>query len=162
MATWGYVRPEKRTVGASALRWIGLAEACPRDVPEPPSTANGRRKQHPPDLKEMRAWSPRATHGNTLVMRRSSVPRRQTAQASRGQKHGNFLNGLTKTPLYTSKFFLISADDGIVYFEGQAHRNCNLAASSVSQVCNGLFDLGNEFIHEIVGSLQRLLHKAYC
>jgi hypothetical protein len=46
-------------------------DACPRDVPELPSTANDRRQLHPLNLKETRALSPRATLGNTLVMRRS-------------------------------------------------------------------------------------------
>jgi hypothetical protein len=45
--------------------------ACPRDVPELPSRANDRRHQHSLNLKARRAWNPRATHGNTLVMRRS-------------------------------------------------------------------------------------------
>jgi hypothetical protein len=46
-------------------------DACPRDVPELPSTANDRRQLHPLNLKETRALSPRATLGNTLVMRSS-------------------------------------------------------------------------------------------
>ena len=45
--------------------------ACPRDAPEPPSTANGRHQQQPVNLKLARALNRRATHGNTLVMRRS-------------------------------------------------------------------------------------------
>jgi hypothetical protein len=47
------------------------AEACPRDVPELPSTANDRRQPHALNLKETQALNSRATHGNTLVMRRS-------------------------------------------------------------------------------------------
>ena len=45
--------------------------ACPRDAPEPPSTANGRHQQQPVNLKLARGLNPRATHQNTLVMRRS-------------------------------------------------------------------------------------------
>jgi hypothetical protein len=49
-----------------------LAYRCvPRDVPEPPSTANGRQQQKPVNLKLIRALSPRPTHQNTLVMRSS-------------------------------------------------------------------------------------------
>ncbi len=45
--------------------------ACPRDVPEPPSTVNGHHQQQPMNLKLARDSDPRATHGNTLVMRSS-------------------------------------------------------------------------------------------
>ena len=45
--------------------------ACPRDAPELPSTANDRHQQQPANMKLARALNPRATHGNTLVMRRS-------------------------------------------------------------------------------------------
>ena len=49
-----------------------LAYRCvPRDVPEPPSTASDRHQQQPVNLKLAQALRPRATHGNTLVMRRS-------------------------------------------------------------------------------------------
>src|SRR5215475_14448130 len=46
----------------------------PRDVPEPPSTASDGHQQQPVNLKLARALKPRATHGNTLVMRRSAYP----------------------------------------------------------------------------------------
>jgi hypothetical protein len=42
-----------------------------RDVPELPATANDRRQLHPLNLRETRALGSRATHENTLVMRRS-------------------------------------------------------------------------------------------
>jgi hypothetical protein len=41
-------------------------------VPELPSTANDRHQQQPANMKLRRALKPRATHENTLVMRRSS------------------------------------------------------------------------------------------
>jgi hypothetical protein len=46
-------------------------EACPRDVPELPSTANDRHQQQPANMKLVQALNPRAAHGNTLVMRSS-------------------------------------------------------------------------------------------
>ncbi len=42
----------------------------PRDAPERPSTANDRHQQQPANMKLARALNPRATHGDTLVMRR--------------------------------------------------------------------------------------------
>jgi hypothetical protein len=62
--------------GARTTAGAGLAyalRACPPDVPEPPSTANDRHQQQPVNLKLARAFKPRATHGDTLVMRTSSV-----------------------------------------------------------------------------------------
>jgi hypothetical protein len=62
----------------------------PRDAPELPSTANDRHQQQPANMKPARALNPRATHGNTLVMRRSlgddedqgaAVPARHTRSA---------------------------------------------------------------------------------
>jgi hypothetical protein len=50
------------------LRITGM---CPRDVPEPPSTANDRHQQQPADMKLAHGLKPRATHENTLVMRSS-------------------------------------------------------------------------------------------
>jgi hypothetical protein len=44
---------------------------APRDAPERPSTANNRRQQQPANMKLAQALNPRATHGNTLVMRSS-------------------------------------------------------------------------------------------
>jgi len=41
-------------------------------VPELPSTANDRHQQQPANMKLRRALKPRATHENTLLMRRSS------------------------------------------------------------------------------------------
>ena len=48
-------------------------QMCPRDVPELPSTANDHHQQQPANMKLGRALSLRATHENTLVMRRSLV-----------------------------------------------------------------------------------------
>ena len=70
-----YVGPEKtdgRTMApfhrVPGIRTMG---ACPRDAFERPSTANDRHQQQPAKMKLPRALKPRATHGNTLVMRRS-------------------------------------------------------------------------------------------
>ena len=66
---------EGRSTGAappsSCLRMTSVLQACPRDVPEPPSTANGRHQQQPVNLKLARGSSPRATH----VTRSSCVAR---------------------------------------------------------------------------------------
>ena len=72
-ANWGYVRPEKRKVVRQRCPTENLAYALrtSRDVPEPPSIANDRHQQHPANMKLGRALNPRATHGNTLVMRSS-------------------------------------------------------------------------------------------
>jgi hypothetical protein len=43
----------------------------PRDAPEQPSAANDRHKQQLANIKLAQALNPRATHENTLVMRRS-------------------------------------------------------------------------------------------
>src|SRR5262249_60639559 len=43
----------------------------PRDVPQPPPTANDRHRQPPANMKLARALNWRAAHENTLVMRRS-------------------------------------------------------------------------------------------
>jgi hypothetical protein len=51
-----------------------MLQACPRDVPEPPSTANAHHQQPSVNLKLAQAWSLRATHGDTLAMRRSTGP----------------------------------------------------------------------------------------
>ena len=70
-------RRQPRQVGAEGrgrCSWLDwAAEACPRDVPELPSTANDRRQQQPANMKPARALKPRATDENTLVMRRSGV-----------------------------------------------------------------------------------------
>jgi hypothetical protein len=42
--------------------------ACPRDVPEPPSTANDRHQQQLVNMRPAQALNPRPTHGNTLVI----------------------------------------------------------------------------------------------
>ena len=62
-------------VGAAPPRNWGLRAtgACPQDAPEPPSTVSDRHQQQPANMKLGRALNPRATHGNTLVMRRSFV-----------------------------------------------------------------------------------------
>jgi len=43
-------------------------------APELPSTANDRHQEQPANMKLARALNPRATHGNTLVMRSSAAP----------------------------------------------------------------------------------------
>ena len=48
-----------------------VSNPCPRDVPEPQSIVNDRHQQQPANMKLGRALNPRATHENTLVMRRS-------------------------------------------------------------------------------------------
>ena len=58
---------------APGPRFSGALQACPPDVPEPPSTVNGRHQQQPVNLKLAQGLNPRATHENTLVMRRSLV-----------------------------------------------------------------------------------------
>ena len=50
-----------------------ITGACPRDVPEPPPTANDRHQQQPANMKPARPSSPRPTPENTLVMRSSLV-----------------------------------------------------------------------------------------
>jgi hypothetical protein len=55
---------------APGLRTTG---ACPRDAPEPPSTANDHHRQQAANMKIGHALNPRPTHENTLVMRRSLV-----------------------------------------------------------------------------------------
>src|SRR5580658_9869498 len=52
---------------------LRTTDPCPRDAPEPPSTANDHHLQQPANMKLGRALNPRAAHENTLVMRRSSV-----------------------------------------------------------------------------------------
>lgn len=52
---------------------LRTTDPCPRDAPEPPSTANDHHLQQPANMKLGRAFNPRAAHENTLVMRRSSV-----------------------------------------------------------------------------------------
>jgi hypothetical protein len=59
--------------GAGRDSGVALAEACPRDAPEPPSMANGRHQQQPANLKLARALNPASNARDTLVMRRSSV-----------------------------------------------------------------------------------------
>ena len=58
----------------------GGVSKCPRAGPEPPSIANDRHQQQTVNLKLTRGLSPRATHGNPLVMRRSPVRFRWAAQ----------------------------------------------------------------------------------
>src|SRR5215471_18103757 len=63
---WGRGRGNWTATGrdlAYALR------ACPQDAPEPPLTANDRHQQLPANMKLTQPLNPRATHGNTLVMR---------------------------------------------------------------------------------------------
>jgi hypothetical protein len=68
------------------------AQACPPDVPEPPSTANDCHRQQPVNLKLTAGLNPRATQENTLVMRRSAcqfprTPRVTTRVAVWGAVH---------------------------------------------------------------------------
>jgi hypothetical protein len=51
---------------------LRTTDPCPRDAPEPPSTASDHHLQQPANMKLGRAFNPRAAHENTLVMRRSS------------------------------------------------------------------------------------------
>jgi hypothetical protein len=53
--------------------WPTHYDPCPRDVPELPSIANDCHQQPPANMKLRQALDPRATHRDTLVMRRSSV-----------------------------------------------------------------------------------------
>ena len=52
---------------------LRITSACPRDVPELPSTANDSHQQQPASMKLAQPSSPRATHGYTLVMRSPSL-----------------------------------------------------------------------------------------
>ncbi len=56
-----------------------ITGACPRDVPEPPPTANDRHQQQPANMKPARPSSPRPTPENTLVMCSSMVVSRPRA-----------------------------------------------------------------------------------
>jgi len=76
-ANWGYVRPEKRKVVRRRRSTENLAYALRARAPEmppnghqQPTTASG---SHLRTLKLARALDPRATHRDTLVMRRSLV-----------------------------------------------------------------------------------------
>ena len=62
----GYAWLEKRKVALRRRSARHLAcdlRACPRDAPEPPSTANDCPQQQCVNLKLTRAVNPRATHG---------------------------------------------------------------------------------------------------
>ena len=50
-----------------------IADACPRDVPEAPSTARDHHQQQAANMELARVLRPRGLHRNTLVMRRSLV-----------------------------------------------------------------------------------------
>jgi hypothetical protein len=81
--------PARRSPATSCLRLVKnqpplTMGTCPRDAPEPPSTANDRHQQHPANMKLGRALNPRATHENTLVMR-SSRP------TSRGRPNSGYM-----------------------------------------------------------------------
>jgi len=67
----GYVRPEKRKFVRRRRITENLAYALLARAPELPSTANDRHRQPPANMKLARAFNPRATHENTLVMRSS-------------------------------------------------------------------------------------------
>ena len=71
-----------------------ITGACPRDVPEPPPTANDRHQQQPANMKPARPSSPRPTPENTLVMR-SSRPARRGSPA-------RDIRGMTPTSCTTS------------------------------------------------------------
>jgi hypothetical protein len=76
----GRARTMRRCRVAEHLDYAVRACPCPRDVPEPPSTASDRHQQQPANMKLGRAFNPRATHGNTLVMRR---PRKRSPTPAR-------------------------------------------------------------------------------
>jgi len=67
----GYVRPEKCMFVREPPPTENLAYALLARAPELPSTANDRHRQPPANMKLARAFNPRATHENTLVMRSS-------------------------------------------------------------------------------------------
>jgi hypothetical protein len=52
---------------------LRITDPCPRDIPELPSIANDRHRQPPANIKLGLVLNRRATHGDTLVMRRSSA-----------------------------------------------------------------------------------------
>jgi hypothetical protein len=56
---------------APGLRSTSVPNACPRDVPEPPSTANDRRQQQPVNLKLAQAFGATSNAREPLVMRKS-------------------------------------------------------------------------------------------
>ncbi len=60
-------------VGAAPRTWPTHHGRVPPRCPRIASTASDRHQQQPADLKLAQALSPRATHENTLVMRRSLV-----------------------------------------------------------------------------------------
>lgn len=98
-----------------------MAEACPRDAPELPSTADDRQQQYPLNLKQMLALNQQAPHGNTLVMRRSE--RRQGCSSAPcsayrlSQVTGPRLEGATgggiglRPPAVTSKVSALTTSD---------------------------------------------------
>jgi hypothetical protein len=73
-ANWGYVRPEvegRSTAPSRRESGLRITDPCPRHVPELPSIANDRHHQLPANIKLAPVLGSRATHGDTLVMRRS-------------------------------------------------------------------------------------------
>src|SRR5262249_50020728 len=56
-----------------AARLACALRACPRHAPELPSTASDHRQQQPAVMRLTRGSSPRATHGNALVLRSSET-----------------------------------------------------------------------------------------
>ncbi len=59
-------------------------------------------------------------------------------------------------PINTSEFSFKFTDNGIVYFEGQLHRNDHRNLSSRSQISNRLFEVSDKVVHEIMCVLQWL------
>jgi hypothetical protein len=76
--------PRRRAPG---LRITGVLQACPRDVPEPLSTANGRHQQQPVNLKLAQGLNLRLMHENPPVMRRSREARIAVAQSGGPNEH---------------------------------------------------------------------------
>ena len=64
---------KSRRSGPVPFDGSGGARRVPEMSPNCHQQASDCRWRHPPNLKETRALNPRATHGNTLVMRRSAL-----------------------------------------------------------------------------------------
>lgn len=133
---WGYVRPEKRTVvrQRSSIEHLAYAlRACPRDVPEPPSTANDRHQQQLVNMRPAQALNLRPTHGNTLVIRRSlgddedqgaAVPRRASSERQRA-------GGCEHVHLVERNVLEIAAAVGVA---GQDRRSGNGAGAAAGRI----------------------------
>src|SRR5262249_33962465 len=76
----------------------GVRQACPRNVPGPPSTTTRPHQQQPVNLKLAPGLSPRATHENPLVMRTSSVGSNGRPSSLRASSYADSLIGARKEP----------------------------------------------------------------